>query len=98
MIGTNKKDATETVELLLEDAAAGLLARERDAATLEALLGERGVDARRVRGLGGDRRARARPGQPPGRPRVKLSCWDELLEAPRRVAARDRPEKARLDP
>ena len=28
VIGTNKKDATETVELLLEDARAGLLAAE----------------------------------------------------------------------
>ena len=37
MIGTNKKDAAETVELLLEDARAGLLAR-RAAGDLDALL------------------------------------------------------------
>ena len=45
MIGTNKKDATETVEALLEDARAGLLARERGLDTkLEALLESRGVE------------------------------------------------------
>ena len=32
VIGTNKKDAAETVELLLEDARAGLLARDDPAA------------------------------------------------------------------
>ena len=44
MIGTNRKDATETVELLLEDARAGLLADEPAAQNLESLLLERGVD------------------------------------------------------
>ena len=61
VIGTNKKDATETVELLLEDAGGGRARRASGAAEdVDALLAERGVDARRVRGLGGDRRARAR--------------------------------------
>ena len=40
VIGTNKKDANETVELLLEDAGAGLLRRE-DEADIEELLSER---------------------------------------------------------
>ena len=44
VIGTNKKDATETVALLLEDARAGHLP-ERGEGTLETLLEERGVEA-----------------------------------------------------
>ena len=45
VIGTNKKDAAETVELLLEDAAAGRLPPKPDAtaAAVDALLAERGV-------------------------------------------------------
>ena len=58
VIGTNKKDATETVERLLEDARAGRLP-PRAGRALEELLAERGVGAVDVRGLGGDRRARA---------------------------------------
>ena len=52
VIGTNKKDATETVEHLLEDARAGRLPGH-DGWDLDGLLVERGVDAGRVRGLGG---------------------------------------------
>ena len=59
VIGTNKKDATETVELLLADARAGLL-RRREGGRLEALLSERGVEPVLYEGLGGDRRRRAR--------------------------------------
>src|SRR5205814_798571 len=45
VIGTNKKDATETVGRLLEDAAAGRLEPKPDAsaAAVDALLAERGV-------------------------------------------------------
>ena len=44
VIGTNKKDATETVALLLEDAAAGRLPRRgATAEAVDALLAERGV-------------------------------------------------------
>ena len=62
VIGTNKKDATETVEVLLEDARAGRLNRASadSTQTLEALLGRARRRARRVRGLAGDRRRRAR--------------------------------------
>ena len=58
VIGTNKKDATETVELLLADARAGKLTSE--GGDLGALLDERGVGVRRARRLAGDRRRRAR--------------------------------------
>ena len=44
VIGTNKKDATETVDHLLEDARAGLLPRARGPGTLDELLAERGVE------------------------------------------------------
>ena len=70
VIGTNKKDATETVELLLEDARAGLLlARDADAPDLEALLARARRRLRRVRGLGGDRPPSAprRAARPPAR-------------------------------
>ena len=82
VIGTNKKDATETVDLLLEDVRAGVLARDTGAGVDE-LLAERGVE---VVSYGGweaiDALERAR-GEAQGRPRVKLRTWDELLAAAR---------------
>jgi ferredoxin--NADP+ reductase len=87
VIGTNKKDATETVERLLEDARAGLLRRESDE-RLEQLLAERGVEFVAYAGweaIDLDERTR---GEPQGRPRVKLCSWDELLAAARTAAAR----------
>jgi ferredoxin--NADP+ reductase len=88
VIGTNKKDATETVELLLEDAAAGRLPRrEATAADVDALLDERGV--RRVTYAGWqaiDEHERS-AGDRLGRPRVKLCSWDDLLEAAERAAS-----------
>jgi ferredoxin/flavodoxin---NADP+ reductase len=82
VIGTNKKDATETVELLLEDARNGVLpARSGD--DLERLLDERAVPHVLYAGWEAiDARERAL-GEPQGRPRVKLCTWDELLEAAR---------------
>ena len=84
VIGTNKKDATETVELLLEDARAGRLPRhETSAEAVDGLLAERGVEVVRYEGWEAiDAVERAR-GEPQGRPRVKLCSWDELLAAAR---------------
>jgi ferredoxin--NADP+ reductase len=89
IIGTNKKDANETVELLLEDVYAGRLshAEHVTAEAVDSLLDERGV--RRVVYAGwlsidGVERSR---GEPLGRPRVKLLTWDELLDAAETVAA-----------
>jgi ferredoxin--NADP+ reductase len=84
VIGTNKKDATETVELLLEDARAGRLHNSGVAAeAVLDLLQERGAE---VVAYGGwdaiDVLERGR-GEKQGRPRVKLCSWDELLEAAR---------------
>ena len=86
MIGTNKKDAAETVELLLEDARAGLLAHD-SGESLEALLGERGVDFVEYAGWEAiDAHERAR-GEEQGRPRVKLSSWDALLARARELGS-----------
>lgn len=81
VIGTNKKDATETVELLLEDARAGRLGRGRPGETVDALLAERGVAVVTQAGWEAIDAAERAAGEPQGRPRVKLDGWDELLEA-----------------
>jgi ferredoxin/flavodoxin---NADP+ reductase len=83
VIGTNKKDATETADLLLEDARSGILPSRSRAATLEDLLAERGVEAVMYAGWEAiDAFERGR-GEPHGRPRIKLCSWDELLAAAR---------------
>jgi ferredoxin--NADP+ reductase len=80
VIGTNKKDATETVELLLADLRdAPRLGRPAEDA--DALLAAR--DARLVVYSGWsaiDEHERA-AGEADGRPRVKLCTWKELLAA-----------------
>jgi ferredoxin--NADP+ reductase len=77
VIGTNKKDAAETVEHLLEDADAGLLpSGEGD---LEDLLMERGMPFIEYSGWEAIDRHERSLGAPHGRPRVKLVSWDELL-------------------
>jgi ferredoxin--NADP+ reductase len=81
VIGTNKKDATETVELLLEDARAGSLRRGDSVHTLEALLDEKGVNYVEYDGWQSIDAAERGAGEPLGRPRVKLTAWERLLEA-----------------
>src|SRR5215831_7537826 len=83
VIGTNKKDAAETVELLLEDAAAGRLEPKPDAtaAAVDALLAERGVDVVEYSGWTAIDEVERAAGEKSGRPRVKLISWDELLAA-----------------
>ena len=84
VIGTNKKDAVESVDLLLEDARAGLLPEPAAGPTLDELLAERGVDVVMYAGWEAiDTLERSR-GEEHGRPRVKLCTWDELLAAARR--------------
>ena len=88
VIGTNKKDATETVELLLDDAAAGRLEPKPDAsaAAVDALLAERGVQVVEYDGwtaIDGVERA---AGEKSGRPRVKLCTWDALLSTAQQIA------------
>jgi ferredoxin/flavodoxin---NADP+ reductase len=89
IIGTNKKDAAETVAALLEDVEAGRLVHrdEVSAEAVEALLAERGSKPVLYAGWTSiDERERA-AGEKLGRPRIKLRTWDELLEAAERVAA-----------
>jgi ferredoxin--NADP+ reductase len=83
VIGTNKKDATETVELLLEDAAAGRLEAKPDAtadAVLD-LLAERGASVVMYAGWTAIDEVERGAGEKLGRPRVKLCTWDELRAA-----------------
>jgi ferredoxin--NADP+ reductase len=91
VIGTNKKDATETVDQLLDDARAGLLARGDETATaasVDELLASRGVEYVTYAGWEAiDREERTR-GEPHRRPRIKLCSWEELLGAARELAAR----------
>jgi ferredoxin--NADP+ reductase len=84
VIGTNKKDATETVDLLLEDARAGILPGAQAPGPIDDLLAERGVDVVMHEGWEAiDSLERAR-GEEQGRPRIKLATWNELLDAARR--------------
>jgi ferredoxin--NADP+ reductase len=83
VIGTNKKDATETVEHLLEDARAGLLSGGASAAAVDALLADRGVEVVTQGGWEAIDATERLQGEPHGRPRIKLSTWDDLLGAAR---------------
>jgi ferredoxin--NADP+ reductase len=83
VIGTNKKDATETVERLLEDAATGRLAPRGSDRDVADLLGERGVQAVTYSGWEAIDALERAAGEPHGRPRTKLCGWDELLAAAR---------------
>ena len=80
VIGTNKKDATETVERLLEDARSGWLPARADG-SIDDLLAGRGVPVVAYEGWEAiDALERSR-GEERARPRVKLCSWDELLAA-----------------
>ena len=83
VIGTNKKDGTETAESLLEDARAGLLPAPAGDRRLEELLAERDVEAVLYPGWEAIDAAERTAGEPLGRPRVKLRTWAELLAAAR---------------
>jgi ferredoxin/flavodoxin---NADP+ reductase len=80
VIGTNKKDATETVELLLADAQAGLLP-SRGEGDVGDLLAAKGVTSVSYAGWEAIDVAERSLGETQGRPRVKLCGWDELLDA-----------------
>jgi ferredoxin--NADP+ reductase len=83
VIGTNKKDATETVELLLEDAREGRLPERPgiSAAAVGELLEERGVGCVLYADWAAIDELERRRGEEQGRPRVKLCTWDDLLAA-----------------
>jgi ferredoxin--NADP+ reductase len=83
VIGTNKKDATETVEHLLEDARAGRLTPPTAEDTLDDLLASRGVEVVTYDGWERIDAVERASGERQGRPRVKLCTWDELLATAR---------------
>jgi ferredoxin--NADP+ reductase len=82
IIGTNKRDAQETVDALLEDLDAGRLieAADPDRDALEELLAERKPDHVTYAGWEAIDRAEKAAGEPSGRPRVKLTTAEELLD------------------
>jgi ferredoxin--NADP+ reductase len=88
IIGTNKKDATETINLLLDDLEQGRITHDEQATpeAVETLLAERGVNAVLYAGWTSIDELERSAGEKLGRPRVKLRTWAELLEAAERVA------------
>ncbi len=89
VIGTNKKDAQETVDAILADAAAGgaglNVPAAADAAAVERLLRERQPELVTYEGWASIDRHERSLGESSGRPRVKLTRIEQML----RVAGED---------
>ncbi|MEA2455595.1 MAG: ferredoxin/flavodoxin---NADP+ reductase [Thermoleophilaceae bacterium] len=85
IIGTNKRDAQETVDAVLADFDAGRLNDPADPSrdSLEELLAERAPDHVTYAGWEAIDSVEKAAGEPHGRPRVKLTRTEELLEAAR---------------
>jgi ferredoxin--NADP+ reductase len=81
VIGTNKKDATETIQHVVEDAAAGKLGHGVSPDEVDELLAERGLRVVTQAGWESIDHSERTAGEPHGRPRVKLGEWDALLAA-----------------
>jgi ferredoxin--NADP+ reductase len=83
IIGTNKKDATETISHLLEDVREGRIRHDETVApeAVERVLAERGGRPVLYAGWTGIDELERASGEKLGRPRVKLVTWDELLAA-----------------
>jgi ferredoxin/flavodoxin---NADP+ reductase len=83
ILGTNKRDAEETVSCLAEDFAAGALTPppNPDPAHLDALLSRRKPDFVTIEGWRAIEAQEIESGRVERRPRVKLASRDELLEA-----------------
>lgn len=83
VIGTNKADAMETVNALLEDFAAGRLSDGRALdlrpAAVDELLASRGAEPFGAEAWFALDRAEIGAGEAQGRPRVKTVRWDDLL-------------------
>jgi ferredoxin/flavodoxin---NADP+ reductase len=84
VIGTNKKDASETIEALCQDVERGAVVAERgDHKALPARLAERGVAFIHYDGWRAIDALETSRGEPLGRPRVKLTSIAEMVEAAR---------------
>jgi ferredoxin/flavodoxin---NADP+ reductase len=84
VIGTNKKDAQETVDELFADLEAGKVPEAElagDRSSIETLLTERVPDHVTFEGWQAIDATEVEAGKPHGRPRVKLCKVDELVEA-----------------
>jgi ferredoxin--NADP+ reductase len=84
VIGTNKKDALETVDHLFEDLEAGKVPEPelaKDWSAIETLLTERQPDHVTFEGWRAIDTAEVEAGRPQGRPRVKFCRVDELVDA-----------------
>ena len=83
ILGTNKRDAQETVRCLEEDLAAGVLPAPPDpgADRIDALLAEKAPDAVSVEGWRAIDAIERQRGRDADRPRVKLASREELLAA-----------------
>ena len=82
MIGTNKKDALETVQHLFADVESGTLLdpENPDAGAVEDLLREKGVRYVSFEDWQAIDQAEVGRGEPHGRPRVKFVRVEEMLE------------------
>ena len=88
VIGTNKKDALDTINSLVEDLAAGRIPEpggDSSPEAIAALVSERVPDFVSFGGWQAIDRAEVGRGEPLGRPRVKFATVDEMLEAAREV-------------
>jgi ferredoxin--NADP+ reductase len=85
ILGTNKRDAEETVSCLAEDLASGALAPPPNPGRdeVDALLAERKPDLVTIEGWREIEAQEIRRGRDERRPRVKLASRDELLAASR---------------
>jgi ferredoxin--NADP+ reductase len=85
VIGTNKKDAAETVEAIFEDVEAGSIPeRETSPEALPDLLRERDVPFVEYDGWQAIDELETARGTEQGRPRVKITSVDEMIAASNR--------------
>jgi ferredoxin--NADP+ reductase len=95
VIGTNKKDALDTVSSIFEDLESGRISELRrtpgseaeDVAPIEEILDSRGGDHVTYMGWQAIDRAEVAAGEPHGRPRVKFCRVHEMVEASRQGVA-----------
>jgi len=88
VIGTNKKDAHETIVNLFEDLAAGAVPERDPVETpIEEVLAEGAADHVTYVGWQAIDRAEVAAGEPHGRPRIKFCRIDEMVEAARSANA-----------
>ena len=95
VIGTNKKDATETVEQLLEDARAGHARRRAERRRSRRCSLERGADFVEYAGWEAIDAPSGSLGEPHGRPRVKLVTLGRAARATARAPLTRQPEYGR---